>query len=159
MTIFGHVDSDGHSIELLAKSGDPQEDMLLLYRHRWGSIGSVRIDREAALRLYNALGEYLYPVHRAEAPNGSLIEDLIAKAVKDQVAAILPLHLSPVAYVPEPDAEDGWQRSEPEQAPSHCGECSHPWQAHTLGVCWSEVKSSSHRPFKVYCNCTEGEDK
>lgn len=81
----------------------------------------THLDRNALLRLYSALGEHLYPVHTTEAPNRSLIEQLIERAVADQVAAVLPLHLAPMAdrwgYV---DAGGPMKRGEPYAAPYAC---------------------------------------
>lgn len=94
MSIFHHVDRDGDELEVLAGTH--------LEFHMAGKVGAgiaVHVDRDAALRLHAALGEWLYPVHTPEWANKSLIEQMIEKAVKDQVAAVLPLHLKPVAYV------------------------------------------------------------
>lgn len=100
MAIFQHQDCDGDAVEILADNDDPQEDLAVLFSNRTGvRAGGVRVDRDAALRLHAALGEWLYPVHTPEAPNRSLIEQMIDKAVGDLVAAVLPLHLSTVGRV------------------------------------------------------------
>lgn len=93
MTIFTHTDDDGDSMEVYAV-GDGIE-----FRTATATGGAhssaCRVPNEQMLTLYAALGEWLYPVHTPEAPNRSLIEQLIDKAAKDAVTAILPHHLRP----------------------------------------------------------------
>lgn len=95
MAIFTHTDDDGDSLEVLEQSAAVLE--ISSVTSRYGRAIAAYVDRDAALRLHNALGEWLYPVHTPEYANRSLIEQMIERAVRDQVAAVLPLHLSPVA--------------------------------------------------------------
>lgn len=106
------------------------------------------MDRDTVLSLIQALTEWAYPAHTPEGPNRSLIEELIAKAVKDQVAAVLPLHLSPVACThggfcrdangvqviqcPEPDPEpcDVGHPRPPAAEDSQCADCGHDRDRH-----------------------------
>lgn len=126
-SIFHHQDDDDDALTVVESTTRP--GALFLHADRAGTRHSVRVERAEVLSLIQALTEWAYPAHTPEGPNRSLIEELIAKAVKDQVSAVLPLHLSPqrtatgggVAWAPEPDAEDGWQRSDPEP-----GDVGHP---------------------------------
>lgn len=95
MAIFTHTDDDGDRLEVRESLTLPGSSLFHVESN--GVRQSVRLDRDAALRLYAALGEWLYPVHTSEYANRSLIEQMIERAVKDQVAAVLPLHLAPVA--------------------------------------------------------------
>lgn len=93
-TVFKHRDVDGdtfrvskwHNPGVLSFEVIPEVDSTF-----------VNMNRDAVLSLIQVLTEWAYPTHTPEGPNRSLIEELIAKAVKDQVSAVLPLHLSPVA--------------------------------------------------------------
>lgn len=97
VTIFGYKDSDGD--ELAVQESFSYPGSVLFHADRNDARQSVRLDRDAVLRLHAALGEWLYPVHTPEWANKSLIEQMIERAVRDQVAAVLPLHLKPVATV------------------------------------------------------------
>lgn len=95
-----YVDPDGDGIEV-------ETTPISVRFFRTGGGDYAGLDRDAVLRLHAALGEWLYPVHTPEWANKSLIEQMIERAVKDQVAAVLPLHLKPVATcAPELDAEE-----------------------------------------------------
>lgn len=95
MSIFTHTNGDGgDSMDVYVTDSGTIEFHTAIHG-QYGS--SCRVPKEDALRLYAAIGEALYPVHTPEAPNRSLIEQLIEKAVKNQVAAVLPLHLAPMA--------------------------------------------------------------
>lgn len=101
MAIFTHVDDDGDSLEVLAQASNT-----LWFRvDQIGRVTSAYTDRDAALRLHAALGEWLYPVHTPEYANRSLIEQMIERAVKDQVAAVLPLHLKTAGAIAAPAAQ------------------------------------------------------
>lgn len=99
MAIFQHTDCDGDSAELLADSGDPQEDLILMTAHRNGTskIG-VRLDRAAALRLANALDMHLHQDDWNGEPE-PVYEALVRRLVAEEVARVLPLHQSPQAAV------------------------------------------------------------
>lgn len=110
MAIFSHQDCDGDGVEILADSDDPQEDLVLLTSPRTGdrSVG-VRLDRGAVLRLREALDEWLAEqgaVPKPVYPADSVYGQLIAQAVRAEVARVLPLHQAPTAAVgidcPEP---------------------------------------------------------
>lgn len=90
--IFRHVDHDNDMFRL--ERSPVRADVLRAYVD--SSSGYALLGRDEVLPLIQALTEWAYPTHTPEGPNRSLIEELIAKAVKDQVAAVLPLHLSPV---------------------------------------------------------------
>lgn len=132
MLIFGYTDYEDDRLQVETRGS---EDFLTFYipedqtNHMEGR--GVHVPRDEALRLYSAMGEWLYPVHTPEGPNRSLIEELIAKAVKDQVAAILPLHLK-TAPVAEHRPQECPGRPEcPEGEPEQCrGE----YGCATLGV-------------------------
>lgn len=95
-TVFKHRDVDGdtfrvsewHHPEVLSFEVIPEVDSTF-----------VNMNRDAVLSLIQVLTEWAYPTHTPEGPNRSLIEELIVKAVKDQVSAVLPLHLSPAGSV------------------------------------------------------------
>ena len=97
MTIFTHTDSGGDETSFVAAHPDGHYPGGIAIRNTSfnGRSADVALSKDELLRLYNALGEYLYPVHTPEGDNRSLIEQLIDKAVKDAVTAILPLHLAP----------------------------------------------------------------
>lgn len=132
--LFEHHDSDGDELEVKeANSGQ-------LPRHRGSlmfivspnddrEISSVAVPRDAALRLHVALGEWLYPVHTPEGPNRSLIEQMIDRAVKDQITAVLPLHLKTVATVTnvcDRLVPKGVRRG------SACDGCGYMWDLHRM---------------------------
>lgn len=92
--IFTHTDDDGDEISFFSDERSPLSVEVKPVGEQ-SYIGYL--DRDAALRLHAVLGEWLYPVHAPEGPNRSLIEQMIERAVKDQVAAVLPLHLKSFA--------------------------------------------------------------
>lgn len=95
MALFSHRDGSDDSMEILEHT--PHNALRMWARGDDGDTVNVVLPRSEVLSLIQALTEWAYPTHTPEGPNRSLIEELIAKAVKDQVAAVLPLHLSPVA--------------------------------------------------------------
>lgn len=103
MSIFRHTDRDGDELEVhIIGEDDRDYPGTLMFGNTGrlddtGTMISSSLDRDAVLRLHAALGEWLYPVHTPEWANRSLIEQMIERAVKDQVAAVLPLHLKPFA--------------------------------------------------------------
>lgn len=143
--IFRHTDRDGDALRLeRATTANP---MLRAYVDSENEF--ALLDRDAVLSLIQTLTEWAYPTHTPEGPNRSLIEDLIAKAVKDQVSAVLPLHLSSFATQMQA-AEDKIERvanallSDPEPGDvghprpplplrgktvivPECGLCKQPW--------------------------------
>lgn len=164
MAIFHHQDGDEPNVdyvEILAPEG--RNVLRIMCQSPGDGLGDVStsctLDRDAVLHLHAALGEWLYPVHTPEGPNRSLIEQMIDKAVRDQVAAVLPLHLAPVACVhmghcrdangvqviqcPEPDPEPG-DVGHPRPA-GPCGEAPpvgfNVGHVHTCGYVWG-----AHRP-------------
>lgn len=113
MSIFNHLDSDDDELEARTHNDFPNDLFFDIARGYDNENSSVRVDRDAVLRLHAALGEWLYPVHTPEWANKSLIEQMIEKAVKDQVAAVLPLHLKPGDRLLVADA-DGRVWADPE---------------------------------------------
>ena len=104
--IFRHTDTDGDSLEVYPGETRSTYKTGLIFRATTEELGeenfvSAGLPRDAVLSLIQVLTEWAYPAHTPEGPNRSLIEELIVKAVKDQVSAVLPLHLSPVG-VPRP---------------------------------------------------------
>lgn len=102
MAIFSHSDCDADSVEILAEEGDPQEDLILHARHRKGAwMVDVRLDRDAELRLYNALGAHLWPgeTNSASIDPEPIYTALVRRLVTEEVARVLPLHQSPQATV------------------------------------------------------------
>lgn len=94
-SIFHHQDDDDDALTVVESITRP--GALFLHADRAGARHSVQVERAEVLSLIQALTEWAYPAHTPEGPNRSLIEELIVKAVKDQVSAVLPLHLSPVS--------------------------------------------------------------
>lgn len=140
MAIFSHTDSDDDELEARTHNDFPNDLFFDIARGYDNENSSVRVDRDAVLRLHAALGEWLYPVHTPEWANKSLIEQMIEKAVKDQVAAVLPLHLKTVAtYATAPAETLG------------C-ECGHPADYH------SEENGCCHwyAGDQEFCGCTRG---
>lgn len=144
--IFRHADRDGDVIRLeRVTTANP-----LLRAYVDSESEFALLDRDAVLSLIQALTEWAYPAHTPEGPNRSLIEELIAKAAKDAVSAVLPLHLSSFATQMQA-AEDKIERvanallSDPEPEPGdvghpqpplpvrkqtitpECGLCKQPW--------------------------------
>lgn len=102
MAIFHHQNGDEPNVdyvEILAPEG--RNVLRFLCQSPGDGLGDVStsctLDRDAVLHLHSVLGEWLYPTHTPEAKNRSLIEQMIEKAVREQVAAILPLHMTPGA--------------------------------------------------------------
>lgn len=141
MVIFTHIDDDGDEISFFSDERSPLSVEVKPVGEQ-PYIGYL--DRDAALRLHTALGEWLYPVHTPEGPNRSLIEQMIERAVKDQVASVLPLHLRTVAehrpqecpgvgQCPEADPEPRdvghptYEDARPHSAAPECGKCGAPW--------------------------------
>lgn len=91
--IFRHTDRDGDVIRLERATG--ANPLLRAYVDSENEF--ALLDRDAVLSLIQALTEWAYPTHTPEGPNRSLIEELIAKAAKNAVSAVLPLHLSSFA--------------------------------------------------------------
>lgn len=149
MAIFSHVDGSDDSMEILEHT--PHNQLRMWARGDDGDCVNVVIPRSKVLSLIQALTEWAYPTHTPEGPNRSLIEELIAKAAKDAVSAVLPLHLSSFATQMQA-AEDKIERvanallSDPEPEPGdvghprpplpvrqktvitpECGLCKQPW--------------------------------
>lgn len=139
MAIFSHIDDDGDEISFFSDERSPLSVEVKPVGEQ-PYIGYL--DRDAALRLHAALGEWLYPVHTPEGPNRSLIEQMIERAVRDQVASVLPLHLAPIAefvgresawkaFEPDPEPHDvghpTYEDARPHPAAPECGKCSAPW--------------------------------
>lgn len=97
MSIFIHQDGDNDELEVRTDRDLPNGLYFGIMRGHDNEISSVRVDRDAVLCLHAALGEWLYPVHTPGSPNRSLIEQMIERNVREQITAILPLHLAPVA--------------------------------------------------------------
>ena len=95
LDLFRYGDDDGD--ELILRESHLHPGSMMFHVDRDGIRQSARVPRDTALKLYAALGEWLYPVHTPEWENRSLIEQMIERAVKNQVAAVLPLHLAPIA--------------------------------------------------------------
>lgn len=150
MAIFSHIDDDGDEISFFSDERSPLSVEVKPVGEQ-PYIGYL--DRDAALRLHAALGEWLYPVHTPEGPNRSLIEQMIERAVRDQVAAVLPLHLKTVGeYVanygrgPEAIRPRDWRPRTP-----GC-ECGHAANFH------SEENGCCHwyTGDQEFCECTRG---
>ena len=90
--IFNYVEDDGCRIRV---ENQTRRLVFLNFMANEEFGTGVAMERDAVLSLIQALTEWAYPVHTPEGPNRSLIEQLIDKAAKDAVAAILPLHLAP----------------------------------------------------------------
>lgn len=102
-TIFG-LDDTSH--DLWAEEYDSHPGQLFIgVEQEDGKSTCLLVDRDTVLRLHAALGEWLYPVHTPEAPNRNLIEQLIERAAKDAVTAILPLHLAPASICHAKDCD------------------------------------------------------
>lgn len=131
--------------------------------HHHPDTATASLDRDAVLRLHAALGEWLYPVHTPEGPNRSLIEQMIERNVREQVAAILPLHLSTTATCradacdsarhlaadPEP-GDVGHPRPAAEPDPQLCKGCSKGNHPHVFADCthcdckWTRPEPGGH---------------
>lgn len=154
-----YVDPDGDGIEV-------ETTPISVRFFRTGGGDYAGLDRDAVLRLHAALGEWLYPVHTPEWANKSLIEQMIERAVKDQVAAVLPLHLKPVAYVHGRNCSgqlfcqdaNGVQvidcQSEADPEPHDAGNeecrCIHDASAHGPIGCTASVRLG---PAELVCRC------
>lgn len=160
MLLFGYTDHEDDRLQVETReSGDFLAFRVPEDRDNQMDARGVDIPRDKVLELHAALGEWLYPVHTPEAPNRSLIEQMIEKAVKDQISAVLPLHLSPFAtqmraaeekigrvanaLMADPDPEPG-DVGHPRPA-GPCGEAPpvgfNVGHVHTCGYVWG-----AHRP-------------
>lgn len=108
--IFEHEDGAGDRIKirecldhLVVESEDGSD----------GGEVEVRLPHDRVAALHAALGEWL---GRTTAPiaSNSLIDQLIVKRVAEEVARVLPLHLSPLAF--KSDAERRREEPEPQHA-------------------------------------------
>jgi len=118
--IFSHVDEDDDRLSIrkcqdyliFRSEGDSGEEVEVRARH----------DRVAGL--HAALGEWLElkdPL-QSSVVEGSLIDQLIVRRVRDEVARVLPLHQALGSGYEEPKYEDA--RSHPKPL---CGVCRMPW--------------------------------
>lgn len=141
-----YVDPDGDGI-------DVETTPISVRFFRTGGGDYAGLDRDAVLRLHAALGEWLYPVHTPEWANKSLIEQMIERAVKDQVAAVLPLHLKPVATVRCDGAaccSSHPMDPEPHDAGNEECRCIHDASAHGPIGCTASVRLGSA---ELVCRC------
>ena len=156
-SIFGFTDGDADTLNVETReSRDFLAFRIPPVSENEMDARGVDIPRDHVLELYTALGEWLFPTHTPEWANKSLIEQMIEKAVKDQVAAVLPLHLKPgdrflVADADghvwaDPEPHDVGHAEEPKQT-GPCGapipfgallvdvhDCGHLWAAHRPSV-------------------------
>lgn len=143
--IFTHTDNEGDHLEVAEAQADRAGELAFNFITLSGS-GGVFFTHDRAASLHAVLGEWLYPVHTPEGPNRSLIEQMIERAVKDQVAAVLPLHLKTVGeYVanygrgpeaiqpqrddPEPRdvGHPTYEDARPHPTAPECGKCGALW--------------------------------
>lgn len=136
-SLFSYTDDDGDKLQVRESV---TRDSLLFDVVR----DPARLERDKVLELHAALGEWLYPVHTPEWANKSLIEQMIERAVKDQVAAVLPLHLKPGDRFLMADA-DGRVWADPE--PHDVGHAEEPEGVHRPQDCPGQPE------------CAEGESK
>ena len=123
MTIFHHVDADGDDLQVRESSSDPGSLLFDAVSDGNTSV-HVRTPREDVLRLIQALSDWAYPttLKPTEFDVSKALKRL-SEAASGVAAAFLPLHqapqsitqwaaniraIVPQAYVPEPDAEEGW---------------------------------------------------
>lgn len=129
MAIFSHQNGDEY-FEVL----DEGSHLTFLAReeHREAATRVVA-GRGAVARLHSTLGEWLESsdVTRGEIAEGSLIDQLIMRRVAEEVARVLPLHLSPFAMQMQA-AEDKIGRianalmSKPDDDDPEPGDVGHP---------------------------------
>lgn len=129
MNIFKHTDGDGDYADVRSYPGQGGNFLRIHVQAVGGSGEAADVDREAALRLYNALGEWLYPAHTPDVPNKSLIEQMIAKAVEDLTTAVLPLHLKTVETV-TPERPCNALLRPGKRLMDPCPSCGFPWVWH-----------------------------
>lgn len=147
-SLFSYTDDDGDKLQI-RESVDRAS--LLFDVVRDGRRPTVRLERDKVLELHAALGEWLYPVHTPEWANKSLIEQMIERAVKDQVAAVLPLHLSPVATC-KADHCDGARHLEdrpavwPDPEPHDVGHAEEPEGVHRPQYCPGQPECAEGEP-------------
>lgn len=162
MELFEYTDTDDDTLNVEAREGQPGWLFFRIPADNTNELDGrgVDIPRETVQRLHQALGEWLFPVAPG-TPDTTLLETMVKKAAEDAVTAILPLHLKPVAYTPEPDAEDGWQRADP--SPHDAGHpeplCTRnrPEDAHPASRCtWCGHLWSVHAPSAPVPGCTCG---
>lgn len=116
-----------------------------------GEYACRALDRDNVLSLIEALSEWAYPTRTLEAPNQSLIEQMIERAVRDQVTAVLPLHLSPVATCRASECDSAKHLSSAATVVIGC-ECGHPANFHSSEngcVHW-------YAGDQEFCQCTRG---
>ena len=126
--IFEHTDHEGDELDVCTPE-EPREYNGLAFNATSASgrtFQGAYLPRSEVLSLIQALTEWAYPTHTPEGPNRSLIEELIVRAVKDQVSAVLPLHLSPVSRrvcAAQGGCEDSSHDPEPGDGALRCGGC------------------------------------
>lgn len=119
MALFTHEDDEGDAFEVVEARAGHAGQLVFNFACRRPDISGVFLPHDRVAALHAALGEWLmYEGPKTQAPDApigvnSLIDQLITRRVAEEVARVLPLHLAPQAYVPEPDAEDGWEPARP----------------------------------------------
>lgn len=139
MALFTHEDDEGDEIEVMEALNDHRGQLVFNIASSLGNSGVfVTHDRVAAL--HAVLGEWLGSTTTPVAPN-SLIDQLIVKRVAEEMARVLPLHLSPLARcthggfckdangvqsIPCPEPEPQHAKYEDAHSPL-CGQCRQLW--------------------------------
>lgn len=142
--IFAHQSGGEPDVDYLSVS---DEGNFLLFDGQSNGDGlhdvttRCRVDPAAVNRLHAALGRWMaergITALAAVTPPADLnpIYDAIVKRLTDEwLPRVLPLHQAPQAFTPEPDAEDGWQRIDPE--PHDVGHADEPAKPHPTD--WSD---------------------
>lgn len=103
--IFHHEDDMGDYLKVMSCAGSRKGQLYF----DTANLGSY-MTHDRVTALHAALGAWLMDGNLTRQPvaDNSLIDQLITKRVKQEIDRVLPLHLAPQAYVPEPDAEAGW---------------------------------------------------
>lgn len=129
-----------------------------------GQNARIKLDAADVDKLWAFLNRWLNQGATPPADPEPIYTALIRRLVTEEVARVLPLHQAPQASVPEPDAEDGWRRVDPEphdvghadEPADHgrlmsklqraavrvpkCTTCNHFWSDHTGEMCWGHSK-------------------
>lgn len=144
MDIFSYVDIDGDILRIgpAPEDWDDAHDGCLAFTvTQRGQDHSVALPPSVVDDLTGVLERWrsgvITAVFAAVTPPADLnpIYDAIVKRLTDEwLPRVLPLHQAPQAFTPEPDAEDGWQRIDPE--PHDVGHADEPAKPHPTD--WSD---------------------
>lgn len=137
MAIFNHqygLEPNVDHMEVLAPKG--RNILRFLQQSPGDSRGDVKTEctlpRAEVEKLYNALGEWLYPTGTPKLPDLTGITEAVSKALESMAVAVQSLHLTTLATVKVPEPEPLCARTRPPgwHPATRCTFCGHLWTEH-----------------------------